>query len=91
MATTAAARATAIDALRASGVVVRVEPAAFLNVLTRTEQPLVVVAEGGVFKRHVRYLTSYRGLAFFTQASDPLVLPRGAEVIVAKALSVPDI
>ena len=49
--------------------------------LGRTEQPLVVVAEGGVFKRHVRYLTSYRGLAFFTQTAEPLVLPRGAEVI----------
>ena len=91
MATTAAARATTIDAIRASGVVVRVEPAAFLEVLRRAEQPLVVVAEGGVFKRHVRYLTSYRGLAFFTQVSDPLVLPRGAEVIVAKAVGVPDI
>ena len=91
MTTSGAAHAAAVDALKASGVVVRVEPAAFLAILGRTERPLVVVAEGGVFKRHVRYLTSYRGLAFFTQSPDALVLPRGAELVAAQSISIPDV
>jgi hypothetical protein len=87
----AAAHAAAVNALKASGVVVRLEPAEWLAILGRTEAPLVVVATGGVFKKHVRYLTSYRGLAFFTQSPQSLILPREAEVIEAQSISVPDV
>jgi hypothetical protein len=87
----AGAAAAIANAIKASGVVVRVEPADFLAILERTEAPLVVVGRGGVFRKHVRYLTSYKGLAFLTQSPDALVLPRRAEVIAARAISVPDL
>lgn len=87
----AAAHAAAVNAIKASGVVVRLEPADWLAVLGRTEAPLVVVAMGGVFKKHVRYLTSYRGLAFFTKSPEPLALPKRAEIIEARSISVPDL
>ena len=87
----AAAHAAAVNAIKASGVVVRLEPAEWLAVLSRTEAPLVVVATGGVFKKHVRYLTSYRGLAFFTKSPQALTLPKMAEIIEARSISVPDV
>lgn len=86
----AAAHAAAVNAIKASGVVVRLEPAEWLAILRRTEAPLVVVATGGVFKKHVRYLTSYRGLAFFTKSEQSLVLPNRAEIIQARSISVPE-
>ena len=63
-----AAHAAAIaQAIKASGVLVRVEPMEFLKILNRQDEPLVVIATGGVFRTWWRYLTSYKGLAFFTK------------------------
>ncbi len=52
---------------------------------------LVVTAQGGVFKKHFRYLTSYKGLAFFTKSPDELVLPRRVEIVQAQSIAIPDI
>ncbi|MFN2400377.1 MAG: hypothetical protein ABR543_17320 [Gemmatimonadaceae bacterium] len=79
-----------MNAGKASGVIVRVEPDAFLMVLKRGDRPLVVVAQGGVFKKHVGYLTSYGGLAFYTQSEQPLVLPNHVELIRAEKIWIPD-
>ena len=88
---TVAAHAAAVNALKASGVVIRLEPHAWLALLARMDSPLIVVAPGGVFRKHVRYLTSYRGLAFFTQSDAALMLPSRAEVVQAKSMSIPDV
>jgi hypothetical protein len=88
----AAAHAAQIaNAIKASGVVVRVEPGDFLTILKRTDAPLVVIGQGGMFKKHVQYLTSYKGLAFFTQSPTPIVLPPRTEVIAAKKISIPEV
>ena len=86
-----AAQAAIANALKASGVVVRLEPAEWMSILKRTDAPLVVIGTGGVFRKHVQYLTSYRGLAFFTTSRDPLVLPGRAEIVSAKSISIPDV
>ena len=52
---------------------------------------LVVIAAGGMFKTKYQYLTSYRGLAFFTKSPTALVLPGRADVITAKSMSIPDV
>lgn len=87
----AAAHAAAIaQAIKAMGVLVRVEPADFVRILHKQEEPLVVMAPpGGFFQRGWRYLTSYKGLAFFTKSRDPLPLPGGAEVVEAKTIWIP--
>jgi hypothetical protein len=86
----AAAHAAAIaQAIKASGAIVRVEPEAFIKLVSRVDKPLVVTAFGGVFKRHYRYLTAYKGLVFFTKAPAPLMLPGGAEVIAAGEIWIP--
>jgi hypothetical protein len=73
-------------AIRASGVIVRVEPDAFVGILKRQPGALVVRAAGRFFSTNYRYLTSYKGLAFYTKASAPLDLPPGTELVQAKAI-----
>jgi len=86
----AAAAAAAIRATKASGAIVRVEPADFLRLLARSETRLVVSAYGGLLRKRHRYLTSYKGLFFFTQSPDALALPRECEVVTADRIWVPD-
>jgi len=89
MAAAAGAAAAIANAIKASGVIVRVEPAEFQNILHRIERPLVVCAERGIFSTKYQYLVSYKGLAFFTKATAQIVLPSSAETIVAKKIWVP--
>lgn len=85
----AAAAAAIAQAIKASGVIVHVEPGEFLNILRRQPGALVVHATGGFFNTTYKYLTSYKGLAFFTRAPDSLDLPPGTELVQAKAIWVP--
>ena len=83
--------AAAMNAIKATGVVVRLEPPEWLTILKRTDNPLVVVTHGGMFKPKYQYLTTYRGLAFYTKSPHAIVLPGRAEVITAKSMSIPDV
>ena len=49
----------------------------------------MVHATGGFFSTDYRYLTSYKGLAFYTKARAPLDLPRGTELVQAKSIWLP--
>lgn len=85
----AAAAAALAQATRASGVIVSVEPEDFLNILAQQEAALVVHATGGFFTPNYQYLTSYKGLAFFTKSRTPLELPWGTELVQAKKIWIP--
>ena len=85
----AAAAAAAVQAIKASGAVVRLEPEAFLRLVTRQEEPLIIRAPGGFLEARWQYLTSFRGFVFFTKSSEPLPLPGRAEVLEAKKIWVP--
>ena len=88
----AAHQAALANAIKASGVVVRVDAGDFLRILKKAEDvPLVVISRGGVFKKHHAYLTSYKGLAFYATSEHPLVLPPRVEMIQAKKISIPDV
>lgn len=85
----AAAAAAIANAIKASGVIVHVEPQDFVNILRRVEKPLVVYAQGGFFSTNHQYLTSYKGLAFFTKSGDEISFPRSVEIIIAKKIWIP--
>ena len=85
----AAAAAAIAKAIKASGVIVHVEPDDFLGILQRQREALVVHATGGFFSTNYQYLTSYKGLAFFTKSSAPLNLPSGTELVQAKKFWMP--
>ena len=78
------------NAIKAFGTVVTVEPEEFSKILSIQPEPLIAAAEGGVFKTNYRYLTSCKGLAFFTKSPAPLELPADAVVITAESIDIPD-
>ena len=85
----ASAAAAIAQAIKASGAIVRVEPQDFMSILARSERPLVVAAKGGFLDRSYKYLTSYKGLAFFTKSAEPLTPPVEVDWVVAKRIWIP--
>lgn len=86
----AAAGAAAIaNAVKASGVIVRVNPGDFLSIVKRAESPLVVHAQGGFVGINYQYLMGYKGLAFFTKSSRAIELPEGVELVKAEKIWIP--
>jgi hypothetical protein len=85
----AGAAAAIAQAIKASGAIVRVEPWSFEAVLNKQEAPLVVHSYGGFLSRKHRYLSSYKGLAFYTQSPLPLALPRRSELVEAQTFWMP--
>ena len=85
----AAAAAAVAQAIKASGAIVSVEPEDFLRILRRQKEPLVVHATGGFFSTNYLYLSSYKGLAFFTKSPAPLSLPGDCEVVQAQKIWIP--
>jgi hypothetical protein len=83
------AAAAVAQAIKASGAIVRMEPNDFSDILRRQESPLVVHATGGVFNTNYQYLTSYKGLAFFTKSPVPLDLPPRTELVQARSIWIP--
>jgi hypothetical protein len=85
----AAIAAAIANAIKASGVVVRVEPEDFTNILRRVEAPMVIYNRYGVFTTKHQYLTSYKGFAFYTKAATQIDLPKTTEVVIAKNIWIP--
>jgi hypothetical protein len=90
----AAGAAAMVQAVKAMGVIVRVDAENFLAIVARQESPLVVCAPGNALQRwfnvnSCHYLTSYKGLAFHVTSPEHLPLPEGTEVILAKKIWVP--
>ena len=84
------AAAAIANAIKASGVLVRLEPSEMRKVFGRMSDPaVVVVGQTGVFTKKNQYLTSWRGLAFYCKTEEQLPLPSCAEVISAKSVWVP--
>ena len=84
-----AAAGAIAKAIKASGVVVQVSPEDFQSLLARAKDALVVHARGGLFWSKYRYLVSYKGLAFFTQSSEPILIPANIETILAGRIWIP--
>ncbi len=84
-----AAAAAVIQALKASGVIIKVEPEAFLELVFRYESPLVVHATSWLFGTYHQYLTSHRGLAFYARSPRPLELPDDVELIESRKIWIP--
>ena len=89
MATTAAAAAAVANAIKASGTIVELDPDEFQRILNRARDLVVVVAGPRRFHQRYDYLTSYRGLAFYTKSPSALFLPSGSEVVSAKKVWMP--
>jgi len=85
----ASAAAAIANAVKASGVLVRVKPEDFQALLRRARDPLVVCGRAGFLYRDYAYLMSYKGLAFYTKSSEPISLPSTAESVIADRIWIP--
>jgi hypothetical protein len=45
--------------------------------------------EGGVFNKNYQYMTSYKGLAFYTKTTQEILLPNRTELIYAEKIWIP--
>ncbi len=79
-----------LEAAKAIGPIIFVEPKEFLALLERTQKPLVVLSPKKLLIKY-RYLTSYKGLSFLTKSKEPLRLPSSAEIIIARKIVIPEI
>ena len=85
-----AAAAAIAQAVKASGAIVRMEPNNFLQIVGRANEPIVVLAISKIFgKTSYKYLTSYKGLFFYTKSPSQLPLSIGAELVHAKNIWIP--
>lgn len=85
----AANAAVIAQATKAMGAIVYIEPDEFAFILEFNLESLVVHAQGGFLAVTHRYLTSYRGLIFFTKSKQPLRLPTHCHVVKAKKIWIP--
>jgi hypothetical protein len=85
----AAAAAAIAQAIKASGVIVRVSPEDFENILRKGDKPLVICATGGFISTNYQYMTSYKGFAFFTKCPAPMMFSPKVETIVAAKIWIP--
>lgn len=84
-----AVAAAMAQATKASGAIVRVEPSDFMTILSKTEKPLVVMAQGGLVTKNYQYLMGYKGLVFFTKSITPLQFSSKVEMVAAKKIWIP--
>ncbi len=79
------------NAIKASGSVVKVEPDEFRKILDKIDSPLVVESVGGFFSVSYKYLTSYKGLAFYCKSPVQVEFDKNVEIITAKKIVFPDL
>jgi hypothetical protein len=70
---------------RGTGVRVKVED--FLSILSKNQDPLVIVTSEGLFTKIYKYITAYKGFVFFTESLDRLDFNSNTEIIYAQNLS----
>lgn len=85
----AAAAAAIANAIKANGVLVQVAEEDFLEILNRQEEPLVVWSPRRMFSFSHRYLSSYKGLAFYLKSPHEITLPAHVETIQAGSIQIP--
>ncbi len=84
-----AAAAAIAQAIKASGAIVHVEPNDFMEILNRSERPLVVCSQSKFISTKYHYLMAYKGLIFYTKTETALALRLETEVITAKKIWIP--
>lgn len=85
----AAAAAAIAQAIKASGAIVRVSPEDFSTIIDRVEKPLVVMSVGRFLGTTYHYLTSYKGLIFYTKSPQQLLMKGSTELVIAKSIYIP--
>ncbi len=84
----AAEKAAIAAGLKTIGPIVYMDSDEFLEILTMSERPLVVYSPKRLIGTH-KYLTSYKGITFYTKSRQWLELDESCEVVTCKTIWVP--
>ena len=88
----AAAQLRVKNGIKATGAIVHVDPGVLLELIQKSENPLVVVAKKPKwFSTSYAYLTNYKGMFFYTVSQDELMFSESCEMIQVKKIWVPSI
>jgi hypothetical protein len=85
----AAAQHAIANAIKAFGVVVTVANKDFMTILERTEKPLVVMSGKSFWSPNYKYVSSYKGLAFYTKSNELFRLPGDGELVMSEKIRLP--
>ncbi len=85
----AAAAAAIAQAIKASGAIVKMEPKEFQKLLAKSSELAVVMAHHGWPTKKYHYMTSYKGLFFYTKSAEAMMLPSGTDLITAEKIWIP--
>jgi hypothetical protein len=85
----AGAYAAIANAIKASGAIVRLKEEDFIKVISRAENPVVIMSRGGFMKKNFDYLASYKGFIFYLRTKNEILLPGNPEVISAQQIWIP--
>lgn len=85
----AAAAAARIAAARANGIFVNVDEETFLEIVKSADSPLVIHTRFGFFSKKERYVTSWKGFAFYTDSIRPLDVQGYARMIESRSVWIP--
>ncbi len=89
-ASAAAWRYETVRAAQTLGAIVKVKPDNFLRIISRPHEALVVYSiSWGLFRKYYQYLTSYKGLVFYTGCYTELQLPEDIELVEAESIWIP--
>jgi hypothetical protein len=90
MATAGAAIAAMIaNAIKASGVLFELSQRISKTFLVKRRSHSSFRPRAGFFPPTINTLVSYKGFAFFTKSSTPLLFPTGVETVKAKKIWIP--
>lgn len=85
----AGAYAAVANAIKASGAIVRLKEEDFIKVISRAENPVIIVSRGGFMKKDFDYLTAYKGFVFYVRTKSEMNLPGNSEIISAQQIWIP--
>lgn len=85
----AGAYAAVANAIKASGAIVKLKEEDFIKVISRADNPVIVISKGGFMKKDFDYLTSYKGLIFYARTKNEINLPGNSEIISAQQIWIP--
>ncbi len=89
MSAAVAATAAISQAIKASGSLIRIDPEEFGRMINKMDDGVVVETTIKFFSTTYKYLTSYKGLIFFTKSTSQLSIPSRLEKITATSMYMP--
>ena len=85
----AAAAAAIANAIKASGAIVRLKEEDFIKVISRGDNPVIIISRGGFMRKEFYYLTAYKGFIFYVRTKNEINLPGDSEIISAQQIWIP--